>query len=194
MTKKTLFIICLLAATSLKAEIIDRMVAVVNNHIITLSDLRREREIRTVLGIAEPKDDKTILRELIDAQIIEDQIAQFPGIDVTETQLDSELKKHADLRGVSPEVLREAILRRLRASEFVQVRFRQFIRPTDEEVRNYYRTVFVPRAERQGMTPIPSFEQIEEAVRMNVTEEKVAHEIENWLDAIRRRSDIEVFD
>lgn len=192
--KRVFLIILLLSATSVRAEIIDRMMAVVNNHIITLSDLGREREIRAVLGGSDSKDDKTILKELIDAQIIEDQIAQFPGIEVTDVQLDSELKRHPDFRGLTPDVVRAAILRRLRTAEFFQVRFRQFIRPTDEEVRRYYDTIFVPAAAKQGISPVPSLEQMTDAVRNNVIEEKVTHEVENWLEATRRRSGIEIFE
>src|SRR2546429_4217559 len=64
------------AALNLNAQVIDRMMAVVNNHIITLSDVTRERLIREVLGNKGMRDDKAILYDLIDAQIIEDEIAQ----------------------------------------------------------------------------------------------------------------------
>ena len=39
-----------LVSFSARAEVIDRIVAVVENHIITQSDVRREREIRAGLG------------------------------------------------------------------------------------------------------------------------------------------------
>lgn len=192
--KKLLFIISIFILGTSHAEILDRIAAVVNNKIITLSDIQRERQIRLVLGINETKDTGTILRELIDAQVMDEQISQFPGIEITTDQVDTEVSRHPDLQGLPVSDVQDAVLKRLRRAEFLQVRFRQFIRPTDEEVREYYGTVFVPAAEKRGLTPVPPLEQITEQVRNNVVEEKVSHEVNNWLEAIRRRSDIEVFD
>jgi hypothetical protein len=193
--RKTLLVLVvfILVTLPLAAEIIDRIAAVVNNHIITLGDLRREREIRAVLGSTETKEDKAILGELIDAQIIADQIEQFPGIEISEEEIRSELGRHPDLRGLDPALIRDSILRRLRTAEFFQVRFRQFLRATDAEVSQYYATVFLPGAEKRGLKPVPTLQEMTEGIRSSVIEEKVQHDVDNWLDAIRRRSSIEVF-
>ena len=45
----------------LRAEVIDRIVAVVEKHIITLSDIRAERTMREVLGEPIPKSDRELL-------------------------------------------------------------------------------------------------------------------------------------
>ena len=81
------------------AEIIDRIVAVVNNHVITLSDVRRADRVRTVLKYP-AIDQKQLVRELLDAELIEEQIAQFFGVDVTEAEVDEVMKDLSDLGGV----------------------------------------------------------------------------------------------
>jgi hypothetical protein len=187
------FLLALLLTASIgRAEIIDRVMAVVNKHVITLSDIRREREIRSVLRIP-ASDDSTILKDMIDGQIIEDQIAQFPNIDILETDVENQLQGISDRHGLDPDVLRNSIRARLRTSEFFNLRFRQFLQASDEEVRRYYEDTFVPEARKRGLNPIPPLDQISVDLRSNVIAEKVVHDVESWLTAIRRRTDIEVF-
>jgi len=187
------FLLALLLTASLgRAEIIDRVMAVVSKHVITLSDIRREREIRSVLRV-QAGDDSAILKDMIDGQIIEDQIAQFPNIEILEPDVENQLMGISDRHGLEPDVLRNAIRARLRTSEFINLRFRQFLQASDEEVRRYYEDTFVPEARKRGLNPIPPLEQILVELRSNVIAEKVIHDVEGWLTAIRRRTDIEVF-
>src|SRR5262245_42529988 len=192
--KRTLPLLLLLVLTGVRAraEIIDRIVAVANNRVVTLSDVRRAAVVRTILG--HPTiDQKQLVRELVDSVLIEEQIAQFFGVEVTEPQVDEVMKSVADLRGLPADVVREAVRRRLRADQFFELRFRQFLRATDAEVADYYSKVFLPAAEKKG-GPVPTLEQVADMIRESVIQEKAAHEVDSWLEAIRRRSDIEIFD
>jgi hypothetical protein len=134
-----------------------------------------------------------LVRELVDSELIEEQIAQFFGVDVTEAEIDEVMKDLPDLGGVPLGIVRDAVRLRLRADEFFELRFRQFLRPTDAEVSEYYTKIFVPAAQKKG-GPVPPLEQVTDMIRDNVIQEKTAHEVESWLAAIRRRSDIEIFD
>lgn len=185
-------LLCLIVTRLAGAEIIDRIVAVVNDHVITLSDVRRAERVREVLGY--PKiDQKQLVRELVDAQLIEEQITQFFGVEVSEAEIDTMMKSVGDLRGVPVDVVRDAVRRRLRTEEFFNLRFRQFLRATDDEIREYYNKIFVPAAQQKG-GPVPSLEQVTEMIRENIVQEKATQDVETWLTATRRRSDIEIFD
>ena len=192
--RRTLPLLLFLVLTGVQAgaEIIDRIMAVVNNHVITLSDVRRADRVRAVLKYP-AIDQKQLVRELVDAELIEEQIAQFFGVDVTEAEIDEVMKDLPNPGGVPVDVVRDAVRRRLRADEFFELRFRQFLRPTDVEVSDYYTKIFVPAAQKKG-GPVPPLEQVTDMIRDNVIQEKTAHEVESWLAAIRRRSDIEIFD
>src|SRR5262249_48052520 len=154
-TTRPFVIVVLLSASLLHGEIIDRVTAIVNKHVITLSDVRLERNIRAALGESQPTDDKSILNDLIDRQIIDDQIAQFPNIEILDADIENELHGITDMRGLSPDVLRDAIRKRMLTSEFFNLRFRQFLQATDQEVRQYYEEKFLPEARKRGMNPIP---------------------------------------
>src|SRR5262245_46602054 len=101
--KRALLLFCLITPVIGRSEVIDKIVAAVNRHIITLSDVSREKQVKLALGKQPPADNKTIIKELIDRQIIEDQIAQFPGIEVSEDQVEQEMRRIVDLHGARPE-------------------------------------------------------------------------------------------
>src|SRR5262249_13382303 len=153
-----------------RAEIIDRIVAVANNHVVTLSDVRRAAAVRTILGYP-AVEQKQLVRELVDSVLIEEQIAQFFGVEVTEAQVEEVMKNVTDLHGLPADAVREAIRRRLRADQFFELRFRQFLRATDAEIADYYNKYFVPAAQKKG-GPVPTLEQVTDLIRENVIQEK----------------------
>jgi parvulin-like peptidyl-prolyl isomerase len=173
-------------------EVIDRVVAVVEGHIITLSDLRQERQIRTQLFERPVSSDTALAKELVDSYIIERQIADYPNIEVTEAEVNKELES---AKTSASDGLRDAVQRRIRMRKFLDVKFRQLIRPTEDEIRKYYDEVFLPEAQKKGLQSVPplSDPSMALAIRENVIEESVNHELDVWLEAMRRRSSIEVF-
>ena len=180
--------------TAVHAEVIDRIVAVVNGHIFTLGDLRQERETRAHLGEKQLDNDENLAREMIDTYLIEQQIADSPDIDVTDSDVDEELQKLNVRPDAVTDVLRYALRLRIRIQKFFDMRFRQAIRPTDDEIRKYYEEVFVPEARRRGLQSIPPLTEssMVSAIRENVIQENLDHEVEVWLEAIRRKSNVEI--
>jgi hypothetical protein len=180
-----------LLASSLHAEVLDKIVAVVDGRIITLSDVRQEKAVRSILG-EKAIDDDAVTQQLIESYLIESQLAGFPGINVTDDEIADAVAKLQNKEGVTPRALRDAVSRRMRTAQYFQVRFRQFLTPTDQDVRKYYDEVFVPEAGARGVNPVPPLEQVTDAIRKNVIEEKLDHEVSIWLEAVRRRSTIEI--
>jgi hypothetical protein len=173
------------------AETLDKIVAVVDGRIITLSDVRQEKVARSLLGENAIEDD-AVIQQLIEAYLIESQLAGYPGIDVTEEELTEALSKLQKKDGISPKALHDALSRRMRTARYFDVRFRQFLTPSDQDVQKYYDEVFVPEARTRGINPIPPLEQVKDAIRKNVLGEQLDHEVSIWLEAVRRRSNIEI--
>jgi hypothetical protein len=176
---------------SLHAETLDKIVAVVDGGIITLSDVRQESAVRSVLGETTIKDD-AIIQQIIESYLIDSQLAGFPGIDVTDEEIAGDIAKLPKKDEVSAKALHDAVLRRMRTARYFDLRFRQFLRPSDQDVRKYYDEVFVPAARARGTNPVPPLEQVTDAIRKNVAEEQLDHEVSIWLEAVRRRSNIEI--
>jgi hypothetical protein len=180
--------------TKAQAEVIDKVMAVVDGHIITASDMRQERDILMRLDEKPVDDDKALVQQLIDNYLIETQVADFPGVDVTDAEIDADLQKSIAREGAPSQALREAVRRRIRMRRYFDLRFGQFIHASDEDVAKYYNDVFVPEAKKRGLNPAPPLEQVSDLVRNNVIQESMNHEIMIWLEAIRRRSNVEVFE
>jgi len=196
--KKIAYILVVLWSTSMsRAEVIDRITAVVEGHIITLSDVRQEREIRMRLGEtpAPEGEDQVLTKDLVDRYLIERQIADYPNVDVSEAEVDERLQS-IPLNGTTNNVIRNAVRLRIRMQKFFAVKFGESIQPSDEQIRKYYEDVFVPAAQARGLNPIPplTVPEMATAVRENLVRESLDHEVTVWLEAIRRRSNIEVFD
>src|SRR5438105_4288314 len=178
--KRTFYSLMLLALLApsfgVHAEVIDKVIAVVDGHIITASDMRQERDILMRLNEKPVNDDKTLVQQLIDNYLIETQIADFPGVDVTDADVTAELQKSVAQESAPPQALRDAVRLRIRMQKYFEVRFGQFIHATDVDVQKYYNDVFVPESEKRGMNPIPPLSEVTDLVRNNVLQEGLHHE------------------
>src|SRR5262245_56606769 len=76
--------VCLPASSY--GETLDKIVAIVDSHIITLSDVRQERAIRGVLGETTITD-ADVTQQLIESYLIETQLTGLPGIDVSDEEI-----------------------------------------------------------------------------------------------------------
>ena len=98
---------------ALRGEVIDRIVAVVDKHIITLSDIRTERILREVLGEPTDKDDQNILDELIDQHMIHLQLEFVERVEPTVEEVAASMVQIQDRKGLSESVIRDAVLEHL---------------------------------------------------------------------------------
>jgi hypothetical protein len=179
------------SASLLHAEVIDKIAAVVDGRIITLSDIRLELEVQAVLG--DPSEtNEELLKSMIDRALMEEEMAQFPSLDVSDDEVDERMKAITDFRGVAPSTVRTAIVRKIQRRKYLDLRYRQFVVVSSEEIEKEYETVFVPEAQKRGIA-VPSLKDIEEELRMILFEKKVSQEVEISLRDLRARSNVENF-
>jgi hypothetical protein len=171
-------------------EVIDKILIVVNDRfIITLSDVQRERALQLALGTNLGNEDE-VAAALVEKHLVEEQMAQYPSIEIPEERIQERMREIGDPRGFSPEQLRQAVLSKLQRSEFITQRFVPFIRVTDEEIQKYYNEVYVPEVRRQGST-VPSLEQAKETVQQNVAVSKISDDLDVWMEDLKRRAKVE---
>jgi len=192
MKRVLLLLYCLSFPVAIRAEVIDRIMAVVDGHIITASDARQQREILMRLGNKPIEDDAALLQQMIDDYLIETNTTDIT-VDVTDGEVDAEMRNFRPGSDLPLAKVREAVRLRIRMRKYFDKRWGEFIHPTDEDIRRYYETVFVPAAKERDVTAIPPLESIADSVRKNVFQEALNHEIDIWLEAIRRKSRIEIF-
>jgi hypothetical protein len=175
----------------LHAEVIDKIAAVVDGRIITLSDMRLEHDVEAVLG--DPSEtNEELLKSMIDRALMEEEMAQFPSLDVSDDEVDERMKEITDFHGVDPSAVRSAIVRKIQRRKYLELRYQQFIVVTSDEIEKEYETTFVPEAKKRGVD-VPPLKDIEEQLRMIIFEKKVSQEIEMSLRDLHARSNVENF-
>lgn len=156
-----LFAVLFLSAVSSKAEVIDRIIAVVNGRVITLSELK-EQEAPVAKQISESfsgeERDKRLfdLRKRVMDSLIEDvlleQEADKSGMKVSEKDIDDaidEVKKQNKLddsglrsalvrEGLTYDAYRAQLKKQIEKSRVIAQQVRSRVSVTDKELKDYY--------------------------------------------------------
>lgn len=131
-------------------EVIDRVVAVVNDDFITLSELR-ETSLSLDPTSTEPIDERTVLNQMVESKLFE-QEAKRRGITVSEDELDAsieqvrarynltedQMEEVLKKQNLTPESFREQWRMQTLGNKLLESQLRNKIVVTDEEVKEYY--------------------------------------------------------
>jgi hypothetical protein len=189
----------LVAAPWLRAQqLIDRIVARIENDIILLSDVRElSRYQQFVDGKAET--DADILNRLIDQWIVrnEAKAALFPQPSeedikrslqrlkrsFSSPQAFEERKKQT---GLSEEDVLRMLKSQLYLSNYLDTRFRPSIQIDEPAIEDFYKTRVVPRAESRGQTP-PTLEAAHDFIQEALVQRAINVQADKWLKESRTR-------
>ena len=179
-------------------QLLDRMVARVENDIILLSDVRElSRYQQFVDGKAE--SDKEILDRLIDQWIVrnEAKAALFPQ--PSEEDVDRSLRRlkrsfsspeafeeRKKQSGLSDEDILHMLKSQLYLSNYLDTRFRPSIQIDEPAIEDYYKTRVVPRAESRGQTP-PTIEAAHDFIQEALVQRAINVQADKWLKESRIR-------
>jgi len=196
-------------------QVVDKIVATVNDgvktELITLSDLRWQLALQPGVSIApaSSEDLNRALQTLIDQRLFALEAERIPGKEPDDASIANEVKEtlsffpstadfESRLRTVGFESVKDPnfermMERRLRIKYYLEFRFRSFVVITPDDEKNYYRDRFTPDFRRRfpGVV-LPAFEERRRQINETLTEEKVAANIESFLDEAKRRAEIVV--
>jgi len=163
-------------------EILERILAVVDERPLLLSDVRAFSAVR---GLAEGK----ALEAAIDERLMHVEAARLPQADVPAEEEDRALalllETHPALRDEVPEPdLRRLLRRQLAILKYVEFRFRPQVRVSDEEVRKAW------EEEQAGRPAGPALEDEQEAIRERLERQALDERIEAWVKELRARADV----
>ena len=185
-------------------RLVDRLLAVVDDDPIFLSDLRRARAMQGVEEPdGEPLDDERLLAELIDRRLRLHEVdrhterpverrAVDEAFAAVERRLGGALQLDAFLAGAELDrrSLRELLRRRLRVLAYVEERLGARIFIDEDDVQAYYDGTLKPEMERRG-APLPPLVEVTAEIRAVLYQQALNHEIETWTDELHRRADIQ---
>lgn len=186
-------------------QLVDRVVAVVDEDPILLSDLERV----IALGLAEAKDGESVsslrrrvLDALIEQRIRLHEIGRFgfeqAPLELVERQLEALRARFPDddayrseLRrmGIDEVGVRQLLARQLAVLEYVEERLGPRIFVGLEEIRRYYDDELAPRQRAAGAL-LPPLEEVRESIRALLREERLDEEIDRWTAELRAQADV----
>jgi len=203
------------AAEAQGRVIVDKTVAVVTDgarsELITYSDLIWQLALQPNVPLSPPRaeDLQRALRLQIDQRIfaleaerlprtapsdaeIKDQIAdllsRFPSTADFERRL-----RQVGFKSVKDENFETIISQRVAIEKYIDFRFRSFVLITQEELRKYYSETYSPDFRKRNPGRIvPRFEEVATEIERELTEARIARDIEEFLEGAKRRLTITI--
>jgi len=212
MTRRGYLLAWLLALLSMtaSAEVVDRIVAVVNGHLVTWSDLDEQMRFEALENVRPLEQLVEVQRRgafehLVQDRILRDQMegtepatasevnARIAEVRVLWHQEKDDTKWTATLGryGLSAGELRELAANQVEVWRFMEFRVRPLVRVSGEEVEDYYNKTLTPQVVAQGQTPEP-LEQLRDKIRQLLAAQKTTGEMEKWLENLKAQSKVQI--
>lgn len=189
-------------AMSQAQEVVDRIVARVENDIILLSDLQALGRYQQLLD-GKSEDNARLLDRLIDQWIVrtEADVARFPQPSEAEVERGLERLKRSF---ASPEEfeerktkdgLNDAEIRRMTASQlylsnYLDSRFRPSVQVDEKQIEDFYQNAVEPRAKARGQEP-PTLDAARDAIQEALVLRGINEQADRWLKESRARLHVE---
>jgi hypothetical protein len=165
-----------------RVEIVERVIAVVDERPLLESDVRA---LQLVRGLPE----ETAREAAIDERLMHVEAARLPQADVSPEEesraLELLVSKRPALRGQVPEPdLRRLLRRQMAILKYVEFRFRPQVRVSDADVRKAW------EEEQAGRPAGLAFEDEQDDLRARLERRALDERIEAWVRELRQRADV----
>jgi peptidyl-prolyl cis-trans isomerase SurA len=198
--------------------VLDRVVAVVNDRAILASELDDEMRVSILeptIGERGRETPQDALQRLIARTLIRQQIRDQEEQSLVPTQEEvltrmAELRKrlpvcvHANCasdagwttflaaHGLTQERVEAYLRNRIEVLKFIEIRFRQGLHISPEQVAAYYRNTLLPQYPPGD--PVPALQQVSARIEEVLLQQEVSGLFNDWLDNLRKQGDVEVLD
>jgi len=188
-----------LGSAPVRAEIIDRVLAVAAGELIMLSDVTAARDLGLSAPGSGPDPIGAVLSSLIDRELVLAEVDRYAPPEPGRAAIDRELEAVRNRfptpaafaaalarSGIDEPRLRETLRQNLRIQEYESQRF-TVAPPADEDVARYYRE-HAAAFTRDGAAL--SLDAARADVVRALSEERRARLVAEWIAGLRRRADI----
>lgn len=202
----TAFAVLATPTAGAQSRIVDRVAAIVNDEIVTLSDIQWAIGAKGASLAADPKEREKqyeeVLEEIIAEKLIQQEVSRTPMTMVSDEEVERQHREfdkrfgsheehEAFLKriGLDEAELHRIIRRQISTLHFIDSRFKPFIIVLPDELQKYYEDVWVPQLRAEGIAP-PPFSEVEEKVRENFIADKVNEELDKWKRNARKKANV----
>ena len=187
---------------------LDRISAVIDRQVITLSEVNQMVAIRFFPRISGHSDDDyrhEVLESLIAQALRYRDVERFGGQDIPKDSIEARLTEITS-RFASPaefaaavasveltmDEVRALVKRQLQVEAYIQERFSPLVFIPNEEIETYYRGPWSEQRRKRGLA-IPPLNQVKEEIRSLLKSERLQSEIEKWTAQLRARANVDVY-
>lgn len=194
-------------------QVVDKTVATVSDgvrtELITFSDLRWQLALQpnVQLNPASSEDLNRALRLLVDQRLFALEAERLPHEAPTKQEIKSKINelltyfptagefenrlKAVGFRSISDPSFEQLISDRIAIDKYLTFRFRSFVVVTGADELKYYNETYVPDFRRRNPGVIvPTLDSKRSEIVNAITEQRVAEQIETFLDEAKRRAEI----
>lgn len=185
-----------------QAQVVDAIVARIEDDIITLSELRELAAYQQLLD-GHSQSNEELRSELIEQWVVNNEAttARFPL--PAEAEVDREIGRlknnfSADVyqqrlaaAGLTSEAVRRMITRQIYLARYLDYKFRSSIEVSDGAIENYYRDHLVPELQAKGQQA-PWLADVTAQIRELLVEQGVNDRTAAWFDETKPRLKIEL--
>jgi peptidyl-prolyl cis-trans isomerase SurA len=193
-------------------DVIDRIVATVNGHIILQSDWNDALCYEALLSAKsvdqfDDDDRRAVLDQLIDQELLGEQMKsalfQHASEDEARKQIDEARKLYPDAVteqgwqgvltrfGLSEKALVAHVEQQIDLMRLVDAHLRPAVQIDSKSIEAYYRDKFVPQLKQAGAGEV-ALAEVSGKIRELLTEEKVNELMISWLQSLRSESKVSV--
>jgi hypothetical protein len=192
-----------IACWAAPVQLVDRIVARVQNDIILLSEVRELAAYQQLLdGRSDSQDE--LVRALVEQWVVRNEAyeAQFPRPSASEidtaftrvkgrfASLQAFQERIADL-GLSEPAIRRLVSEQLYLSRYLDYKFRPAVQVSDEEISAYYQEELAPALRNKGQDA-PPLDEVRTQIRELLVERSITERAAAWFDETKSRLQIEV--
>jgi peptidyl-prolyl cis-trans isomerase SurA len=191
-------------------EVIDRIVATVNGHIILQSDWDEALSYEALLSNRPSSqfseaDRRAVLDRLIDQELLREQMksADFPHASDAEVEARvTEARKlypdatsaHSwqallDQYHLTEKDLLVHVRQQIDLMRLVDARLRPAVQIDSKSIEAYYRDQFVPKLKQSGASAVP-YADVSAKIREVLTQQKVSELLVSWLQTLRSEGEV----
>ena len=206
MAVRSLILICLLSLP-ISAVTVDRIAAVIDRQVLTVSEVTQMVEIRFFPRVSEREDDhrRDVLDSLIAQALRFRDVERFGAQDIPSDTIEARLKviqgrfanetefaaalARAEL---TLEEVRALVKRQLQVEAYIQERFAPLVFVSAEDIEAYYRGAWSTQRRERGLS-VPPLDQVRDEIRLALRGTRVDDEIEKWTAQLRERANVDVY-
>jgi len=199
--------LALVLALPSAAVTVDRIAAVVDGQVLTVSEITQMVELRFFPRLGNTEEDYR--REVLDALIAQAlryrDVERFGAQDIPADTIDarlleiqrrfpSETEFTAALTRteLTLDELRALIKRQQQVEAYIQERFAPLVFVTNEEIEDYYRDTWRQQRRDRGLA-VPPLNDVREEVRAALRLSRLQVEIDRWTSQLRARANVDVY-